>query len=57
MVPFSPLWIPADIPVGLEPVRLHRHTLVVPNSQIWLAGVWNLASTDALRTSITPHNP
>ena len=38
------------------------HTaLVVPNSQIWLAGVWNQASTDALRTSnassITTHNP
>ena len=54
MVPFSPLWIPADIPVGLEPVR---HTLVDPNSQIWLAGVWIQAKTDALRARTNTHNP
>ena len=57
IVPFFPLLIPAETPVELDPVSLHRHTLVVPNSQIWLAGVWNLASTDVLKTSITIHNP
>ena len=41
------MWIPAEIQVGLDPVSLHRHTLVVPKCDQY-------SLPDPLQTPVAP---